>query len=203
MGGSRNFRIALIGSRSLHKNINNHKYIPLCERVCYRLAALGVTFTSGLCREGMDAIAQLAYSQAVIDHKAFYSQFEVYVANKKQIDQSRLPNKHLSKVLNSTLKREIELIASQLHGNWNNCDSFAKGMHMRNIHQILGYDLKHPVNAVITWCDVDNYGQPIGGTRTALNLAKAHNIPIFNLNSPNHKEVLLQIRDFLKVNKII
>lgn len=200
---NRNFRIALIGSRSLTKNVDNKEFIPRCEKVCYRLATLGVTFTSGLCADGMDAIAQKAYSQAVIDHKAFYSQFEVYVMDKKQINKSRLPNKHLAKVINSSLKHEMEKMASQLHGNWEYCDSYARGMHIRNIHQILGYDLKSPVNAVITWCDVDNFGNPIGGTRTALKLAEQYKIPIFNLNSVNPKEVLIQIRDFLRWHEII
>lgn len=199
----RNFRIALIGSRSLTKNPDNQKFVPQCEKVCYRLATLGITFTSGLCAHGMDAIAQNAYSKAVIDHKAFYSQFEVYVVDKHQINKSRLPNRHLAKVIDSSLRHEMEKIASQLHGNWENCDSYARGMHTRNIPQILGNNLKRPVNAVITWCDLDNYGNPIGGTRTALKLAKLHKIPIFNLKTDNPNAVLLEIRDFLRWHKII
>ena len=113
--------------------------------------------------------------------------------DKNQINKSRLPNKHLAKVINSSLKHEMEKMASQLHGNWEYCDSYARGMHIRNIHQILGYDLKTPVNAVITWCDVDSLGNPIGGTRTALKLAEQYKIPIFNLNSVNPNEVLIQI----------
>jgi hypothetical protein len=36
-------------------------------------------------------------------------------------------------------------------------------MHMRNVHQILGYNLDYPVDAVVTWVKEDTYGNPKGG----------------------------------------
>lgn len=38
-------RIALIGSRELHRKPQYHSDIPICEKVAYRLAQLGHTFT--------------------------------------------------------------------------------------------------------------------------------------------------------------
>ena len=54
-------RIALIGSRDLERESIYHKGIQLCFDVAYRLAVLGITFTSGLCKDGMDGLAQKAY----------------------------------------------------------------------------------------------------------------------------------------------
>lgn len=199
----RNFRVAMIGSRTLHKNPENHKDVALCYKVCYRFAELGISFTSGLCGLGMDAIAQRAYSQAVNDGKAFLSQFEVYVSRKDDIDKSRLPNRHLAIIKNPSLKKELEDLASSLHGNWSNCDSYARGMHHRNCHEILGYHLNNPVKAVITWCELDNFGDYVGGSRTALKLAERYRIPIFNLNTPDKKKVLAEIHDFLRWHEIV
>lgn len=199
----RNFRVAMIGSRSLHKNPENHKDLDLCYKVCYRFAELGITFTSGLCELGMDAIAQRAYSQAVNDGKAFLSQFEVYVRQKRDRDKSTLPNKHLAIIKNPSLQKELDDLASSLHGNWSKYDNFTRGMHHRNCHQILGYQLDNPVKGVITWCDLDNFGNYMGGSRTALKLAERYRIPIFNLNTPDKKKVLADIHDFLRWHEIV
>ena len=144
-------RIALIGSRQLEQKEEYFKDVKLCHNVCMILAQLGVTFTSGLCELGMDGIAQKAYSKAVDLGYANESQFEVYVADQHNIRKSTLPRKHLAIVRNKDLISETERIASEVHPAWNKCNEWARGMHSRNCHQILGYDLKSPVDAVICW----------------------------------------------------
>ena len=81
-------RIALIGSRELDKKVENHKYIKQCYKVAYRLAELNVIFTSGLCKDGMDAYAQRAYSKALEEGKVTEKHFEVYVSNQEEIQKS-------------------------------------------------------------------------------------------------------------------
>lgn len=196
-------RIALIGSRALHKQPGHESDIEFLHRLCYRLAELGVQFTSGLASEGLDAIAQKEFSRAVQDYSAFLSQFEVYVYGAKAIHTSKLPNKHLAQLLNSSLKHEIYKIAESLVPHWKNCDSYAKGQHARNVHQILGYELKDPVDAVITWCVTDNFNQPIGGTATAIKLAWRYNIPVFNFYGADRKEVVNKLHRFLKSKNIL
>ena len=46
---------------------------------------------------------------------------------------------------------------------------------------------------MITWCELDNFGQPKGGTATALKMAIGAQIPVFNLYLPNKAEILDQI----------
>ena len=143
-----------------------------------RLAQLGITFTSGLCELGMDGIAQKAYSKAVDLGYANETQFEVYVADSYNIRKSTLPRKHLAIVRNKDLISETERIASEVHPAWDRCNEWARGMHSRNCHQILGYDLQSPVDAVVCWTPNGNIQ---GGTSTAIRIAMKYNIPVFNL----------------------
>ena len=193
-------RIALIGSRQLEQKEEYFKDIKLCHNVCMRLAQLGVTFTSGLCELGMDGIAQKAYSKAVDLGLASESQFEVYVADQSNIRRSTLPRKHLAIVRNKDLIAETERIASEVHPAWDKCNEWARGMHSRNCHQILGYDLQSPVDAVICWTP---NGNVVGGTVTAIRIALKYNIPVFNLGLKDKDNVLQSIRNFLEEGGVI
>ena len=191
-------RIALIGSRQLEQKQEYFEDIKLCYNVCMRLAQLGITFTSGLCEIGMDGIAQKAYSKAVDLGLAKESQFEVYVADQYNIRRSTLPRRHLATVRNKELISETERIASEVHPAWDRCNEWARGMHSRNCHQILGYDLQSPVDAVICWTP---NGKIQGGTATALKLSMKAGIPVFNLGVSDKKSVLNDIKNFLESRK--
>jgi hypothetical protein len=69
-------------------------------------------------------------------------------------------------------------IAKSIHPAWNKLKYGAKLLHTRNVFQILGWDLKSPTGMVVAWT---SHGKEIGGTRTALVLARQYNIPIINL----------------------
>ena len=193
-------RIALIGSRQLEQKQEYFEDIKLCYNVCMRLAQLGITFTSGLCELGMDGIAQKAYSNAVDLGLAKESQFEVYVADQYNIRKSTLPRKHLAIVRNKDLISETERIASEVHPAWDRCNEWARGMHSRNCHQILGYDLQSPVDAVICWTPD---GAVVGGTATVIRIALKYNIPVFNLGVKDKESVLQSIKKFLEDGKVL
>ncbi len=191
-------RIALIGSRQLEQKQEYFEDIKLCYNVCMRLAQLGITFTSGLCELGMDGIAQKAYSKAVDLGLAKESQFEVYVADQYNIRRSTLPRKHLAIVRNKDLISETERIASEVHPAWDRCNEWARGMHSRNCHQILGYDLQSPVDAVICWTPD---GAVVGGAATVIRIAMKYDIPVFNLGVSDKESVLNDIKNFLESRK--
>ena len=193
-------RIALIGSRQLEQKQEYFEDIKLCYNVCMRLAQLGITFTSGLCEIGMDGIAQKAYSKAVDLGLAKESQFEVYVADQYNIRRSTLPRKHLAIVRNKDLISETERIASEVHPAWDRCNEWARGMHSRNCHQILGYDLQSPVDAVVCWTPD---GKIQGGTATAIRIAMKYNIPVFNLGTKDKESVLQSIKKFLEDGGVV
>lgn len=68
------------------------------------------------------------------------------------------------------------MIAREHINWWDNLDDPARKLHSRNVHQILGYNLKEPVNCVIYWTE---NGAFKGGTATALKVARAHGIPSY------------------------
>lgn len=76
------------------------------------------------------------------------------------------------------LTDEAYIKASKIHPAWDKCSLGAKKMHTRNVYQILGFDLHSPVDLVICWTP---NGKEIGGTATALKLAKEYEIKIINL----------------------
>lgn len=69
-------------------------------------------------------------------------------------------------------------MASQFHPAWYRCSRRARALHARNCHQILGADLRTPVDFVICWT---RDGGASGGTGQALRIAQHHCIPILNL----------------------
>lgn len=190
-------RIALIGSRDLEKDYKYALEIPRLQKVCYRLAELGVTMTSGLCALGMDAIAQKQYALAISHGKATPEQLEVYVADQSNIDKSNLPYRSHAIIRNPDMIPQTHALCLEVMGesHWNNCGPYAKGMHSRNCHQIFGYNLDNPVDAVVTWTPNGNVQ---GGTATALKLAMKAGIPIYNFGHHDKQAVMLALKDFLE-----
>jgi len=80
-------------------------------------------------------------------------------------------------------------MAKQVHPAWNRCSPYAKKLHARNCMQVLGPDLKTPVDFVVCWTKDGGY---TGGTATAMRLADANNIPVFNLKFEKNKEQFRQ-----------
>jgi hypothetical protein len=79
-------------------------------------------------------------------------------------------------------KTKAEQIASEIHPAWNKCSRGAKALHTRNVCQVLGADLQTPSKFLVCWAE--SSGDSIkGGTRTAWEIAKMHNIPCFNLKN--------------------
>ena len=196
-------RIALIGNRDLENGEHNDDVVKYYQ-VCYQLAKMGVTMTSGLAAKGCDAIAQRAYGKAIAlkEGKANIDSLEVYVAQQKNINKSDLPYKEYSIIMPSdqeaTNKRR-EILKSVLDYNHYQAltmlkNNYALGMHERNVHQILGKDLQSPIDLVLTWCKPGH-----SGTRTAINIADANSIPVINFykGQEQFNIALTQLNSFL------
>ena len=192
-------RIALIGSRELEKFTKYKNDVKLVENLYYRLAQLGIKMTSGLCQLGPDGIAQKMYAKAIADGVASLEQMEVYIGDESDRKKSTLPLKEYAIIRNLELIQKTEELASTVHPNWKACNAYARRMHSRNCHQILGYNLDNPVDAVITWTPNGNIQ---GGTATSLKLALLNGIPIFNLGFADKQKTINEIRQFLIDNDI-
>lgn len=91
-----------------------------------------------------------------------------------------LPWKGFNKSASLYYQQPIEafMLASQLHPVYKKLSYGAKKLHARNVQQILGFELKDPVDLVICWT---RNGKEVGGTATALKLARQYKIRIINL----------------------
>ena len=71
-------------------------------------------------------------------------------------------------------------LAEEFHPTWDWLSPSAKGLHARNGHILLGADLDDPVDFVLAWTES---GKVIGGTGQGLRIARAYNIPVYNLGA--------------------
>lgn len=86
----------------------------------------------------------------------------------------------------STPSEEAVAIASAVHPLWSKLGDKERLFHARNSHQVLGADLRTPVDFVVAWtadgaeCEADR-SRETGGTGQAIALADRWRIPVFNL----------------------
>lgn len=95
-----------------------------------------------------------------------------------------------------TPSREAEQIAEVLHPAWAKLLPAAKKLMARNSHQILGTDLKSPVDFVVCFTPdgaerESERSYTTGGTGQAISLASRWGIPVFNFARPDAGERLL------------
>lgn len=77
------------------------------------------------------------------------------------------------------VSNEALRIAASIHPNWGACRRGAQLLHGRNVYQVLGDDLENPDPSKFLICWTKD-GREIGGTRTAIVLAKQHDVPVYN-----------------------
>jgi hypothetical protein len=142
-----------IGSRETPTDI-----LELMSKIAQKLEEDGYTLRSG----GADG-ADSAFAKSITTK-------EIY-----------LPWKGFNKITDGiigTNQTEALALASSVHPAWNRCSQGAKKLHTRNIYQVLGSNCDLPVDFVICWT---KDGKTIGGTATAINIAKQNGIPVYNL----------------------
>lgn len=84
-------------------------------------------------------------------------------------------------------------LASEIHPNWNALREGGRKLMARNCYQILGLDLKSPVDFVLCWTPdgaETKTGYNTGGTGQAIRLANRYGIPIINMYNKNWKQKL-------------
>lgn len=78
-------------------------------------------------------------------------------------------------------------IAARIHPAWFACSRGARALHTRNVYQVLSYDLKTPSDFLVCWT---KDGKDVGGTRTAIVLAREWSIPVWNLANERERELI-------------
>lgn len=118
--------------------------------------------------------------------------FEAGVKFRKEI---YLPWKGFNRSPSSLFRTTQEAmdLAKSIHPAWSKCSDEAKLLHTRNCYQVLGDDLKTPSSFLLCWT---KDGEDVGGTRTAIVLARQNNIPVYNFAKtvPTVKELINEYR---------
>lgn len=179
-----------IGSRSTPKPILQHM-----AKIARTLQLQGFTLRSG----GASG-ADTAFEKGVAQN--FDAQKLDGSSNKDEGNKEiYLPHKNFNENSSSLFNpnRKAYEMAEAIHPHWQKCSKFARNAHARNIHQILGENLNSPSLFVLYWAEEKHKINPItnpinktpkieqtivGGTATAVKLAKSLRIPTFNLKDP-------------------
>lgn len=171
-----------IGSRSTPQEV-----LEQMSKVAYWLASQGHTLRSGKAG-GADA--------------AFQNGVEWFVYNSKVQPTTRhaeiyVPWSKFGEGLWSCWDyvggsdRNAEMIAQQLHPAWHKCSQGAKKLHTRNVMQILGANLDKPSDLVLYYAPEDALGRVVGGTATAVKLARQYGVTTINMAHQHWREHLV------------
>lgn len=80
-------------------------------------------------------------------------------------------------------------IAERHHPAWVSMTRGPRALHARNVHQVLGEHCDDPAAFVLCWTPDGATTEPTaktGGTGQALRIAKAYDVPVYNLARPDH-----------------
>lgn len=100
---------------------------------------------------------------------------------------------------------EAHDVAFQFHPNYDHLSDAAKQLMARNTHQVLGLDLKTPVEFVICWTKDgvetrQDRTKNTGGTGQAIAIAHANGIPVLNLRNAERVEQLSNLLRTITIN---
>lgn len=179
-GGFRDVYYAGIGSRETPKSI-----LYLQELIGFRMASIGVRLISGGALGSDEAFyrgcREWCLKQPEVPSDA--ASIWIRARDRQSVEKQHLPIhiREFEQSVNVVAAREI---ASTIHPNWSAVLKLnVEDLHARNCYQILTESLQRPVNQVVL------YAKPVGnsvkgGTRTAFELARHHNVDIVNLHFP-------------------
>ena len=163
-----------IGSRRVPQDI-----MRLQTRIATKLDTLGVVLRSG---------------DAVGSDRAFQEGSNNYISYKKDYYNLVVSGNATKLPYSTWALTTARNIAESIHPAWHLCREYARAMHTRNVFQILGLQLKDPVEFVVCWtpeAEIQESQLSIrtGGTATALRLAFQHGISLYNLAYKPHFEM--------------
>lgn len=175
-----------IGSRNTPEPI-----LELMRSIGRKMALIGYTMRSGgatgadtAFADGHDDTCFLSTNQEWLYEAEIYLPWEGF--------NGQTTEQYGRYLMNNPKAQEI---VSKIHPAWNKLSKGAKALHTRNVYQVLGQDLNTPSTCVIFYAEPQGTSVK-GGTRTAVELAKIHNIPVFNLW---YEQVQERMMEFVKI----
>lgn len=163
-----------IGSRETPSMILLHM-----QQIALNLARQGYTLRSGGA-QGADTAFETGALQARNEWDA------------QPVPEIYLPwcgfNNHDSVLFGRALSSECTRIAAKHHPQWPQLNDAARKLHSRNTAQVLGANCDSPSDFVLCWT---KGGQ--GGTAQAVRVARAHNIPVYDMSVYSIEYIARQI----------
>ena len=161
--GERTLRYAGIGSRSTPDHV-----LQIMRKVAHRLSELGYTLLSGGA-----AGADSAFEAGCFGNREIYLPWPGF---------RHLQGRHCITLPSAEAFRVAEVV----HPAWKRLGDTAQALMARNSHQVLGADLRSPVDFVVCWtpdaCETEAArSRATGGTGQAIALANRWRIPVVNL----------------------
>lgn len=167
-----------IGSRQAPTQI-----LDLMTRIASRLAKRGYVLRSGAA-DGSD-IAFEAGARGVGGDSEIFLPWRGF-------------NGSASPLFNLPLDEQAALIASHVHPAWADLKPPVRKLHARNVYQVLGRDLRSPVDFVVCWTpdgaeSWTDTSISTGGTGTAIKIADLFKIPVINLHNEGALDRIAEI----------
>lgn len=167
-GGSHSLRYAGIGSRSTPDHV-----LQTTRKIAHRLSELGYTLLSGGADGADSAFEEGCRLQGCFGKKEIYLPWPGF---------RHLQGRHYVTLPSAEAYR----VAEAIHPAWKRLNDTAQALMARNSHQVLGADLRSPVDFVVCWtpdnCESEiTRSRTTGGTGQAIALANRWGIPVVNL----------------------
>lgn len=161
--GEKTRRFSGVGSRSTPDHV-----LQVMRKVAHRLSELGYTLLSG----GAGG-ADEAFEEGCFSKKEIYLPWPGF---------RHLKGRHCVTLPSAEAFR----VAEAVHPAWKRLNDTAQALMARNSHQVLGADLRSPVDFVVCWtpdgCESEaTRSRTTGGTGQAIALADRWGIPVVNL----------------------
>lgn len=190
-----------IGSRDTPKDV-----LWTMRQIGYGMARRGFTLRSGKADGADRAFEQgfLSFKEAALeghehDILARAELYQPWSAFGECPTKWDMPINHIKYSIVAMARNWVK----EIHPNPSALSSVALNLHTRNLFQVLGRDLLTPTDFVIYWAKTDKQGLPLGGTRTAVMVAKDKGIPTINMAdddwNPRFKEL---VKDLIQRKKI-
>jgi len=80
-------------------------------------------------------------------------------------------------------------LAARFHPRWDRLAGEERKLRARDVHEVLGADLKSPAELIVCWTQdgsLDGTGPAVGATGQALRVGAEHGIAVLNLARPEH-----------------
>lgn len=162
-----------IGSRETPKAI-----LDTMRKLCKKMVLQGYTLRSGGAN-GADAYCAYGWGDAYEENKGIPSA-EIYIPW-NGFNELRAGQRNVVLVKDSKIIQQAHKILQKVHPAFDKLTRGPLALHTRNCFQVLGADLCTKSTMVIAYAKTDSNGNPLGGTATAINIAKKEGIAVRNL----------------------